>query len=168
MRSRHGKSKQLGGSIAPVLETLPISELPKGKKGDLVPPALPQGLGIIPLPTDNALAPYLESALQWREAVAVDLATNVGGGVLSAMCGSLLDSSAHALCWSRYLSHQAALLDDASLGLQAAKFAETSSRLVRECWEYASKSADHRGDTSALDLRAKQIAFQQRLALVNK
>ncbi len=164
LRTRHGQSKK-SGAIAPVLETLPIEELPPGLKGDLVkPPTPPKGLGLVLLPKGNALRPYLKEALKWRQAVAIDLAANVGGGVLSAMCGSLLDSSANALAWSRYLGVQAALRDDDALAIQAGKFAEVSSRLVRECFEYAAREAMTREDESASELRAQQIAFQTNLA----
>jgi hypothetical protein len=118
----------------------------------------------VDLPLESRLRPYREHARQWRDAVLLDMATTIGGGHVGPMPASLLDSAAHALCWSRYLSDLAMAGDDPDLALRAGKHAETSSRLARECWEYVAREAVSRDTDDASELRASQADFQRALA----
>lgn len=189
LRRRHGTAAR-GAYVAPILETLPADELPAGVPGDPARSHDPQtgrfvpgntaaragglaraayarqaaGLGLAELPEASTLRPYREHARAWRDAVAADMAATVGGGLIGPMVGSLLDSAALSLMWSRHLSDAAMTSGDAALALAAGKHAETSSRLVREAWEYAAREAESRGTDDAAELRASQAAFQARLA----
>lgn len=198
LRSRHGLSLE-SGAIAPVLETLPVDELPAGIPAPpdaMAPPQrdsngrfLPgQGtrrlaaragrakaghqrmvakLGAVELPLESDLRPYREHARQWRDAVALDMAATVGGGVVGPMPHALLDSAAHALLWSRYLSDCAMSSGDSDLALKAGVHATTSSKLVREAWEYCAREAKHRVDDEGAALAAEQAAFQRALVVTS-
>lgn len=159
-------SEKHGAHIAPILEVLPIDELPDGIPAPPVQDRADNGqflpgntraaeggkakagyrryaarLGLATLPEGAALGAYRGHATEWRDAVAADLARTVGAGVVGPMASSFLDSAAHALMWSRYLGDQAMVTGDPDLAMVAGKHAETSSRLVREAWEYAAREA---------------------------
>jgi hypothetical protein len=123
-----------------------------------------RALGMARLPDGAVLAPYRKYAREWRDATAADIAATVGGGTLGPLVGSLLDSSALSLMWSRYLSDTAMTSCDPATALMASKHAEVSSRLVREAREYAALDAKAREDGGDGGLAAERAAFQKRLA----
>ncbi len=160
-----------------MLETLPVHKLPRGipftpgnasaRKGGLAKAGyrrVTASLGLAKLPDGSDLAPYRRHSKDWRDAVAGDMAKTIGGGVLGPMASSFLDSAAHALLWSRYLSDLALTTGDHELATKAAKHAEASSRLAREAWEYCAREGEARERLGDGGLAAERAAFQARLA----
>ena len=111
---------------------------------------LAASLGLSTLPSASVLARYKAGAESLRRATTTSLAKSVGGGEVGPLPGTLVASGSLALAWSRYFFDQAALLA-ASNPTQAATFAglgaklsESSSRLLREAFEYAAREAEIR------------------------
>lgn len=177
LRGRHGRARAFG--TAPVLEALPVDELPEGVPGDartespadrgaggrFVPgnssaarggkaragrTKLASSLGLSTLPNESALSRYKAGAESLRRATTASLAASVGGGEVGPLPGSLVASGSLALAWSRYFYDEAARLvttnpsQAATLAALGAKLSESSSRLLREAFEYAAREAEVR------------------------
>ena len=132
LRARHGKARQYG--TAPVLETLPVDELPvglpgdarvesptdRGERGRFAPgnalarrggkakggkSRLAQRLGLAgELPDDASFKPYHASAETFRRVTCTDLAATVGGGHCGPIPSSMVARAAAALAWSLYFN----------------------------------------------------------------
>lgn len=191
LRTRHGTGREHG--IEPMLETLPVDELPEGVPAEPDPARPPEkdakgrflpgnrsssrggkakagyrriaaDLGGIELPESSPLRPYRTWAREWRDSTAARFATKIGGGQVDDLSMSILDSAAHCLMWSRYLNDQAMLTADRDLAQEATKQAVEASRLARQAWEYCAKGATDPDDDEAATLAAAQVEFQRRLA----
>jgi hypothetical protein len=146
LRRRHGNAARFG--TVPVLETLPVDELPVGMPADAreVSPTdrgergrfaqgnglasaggkakagksrLAQRLGLSgALDSDNPFRPYRASAETWRRVTCTSIAQTVGGGFCGPIPSSMVKNAALCLAWSQYYFDAAALADDVQRGSQ--------------------------------------------------
>lgn len=156
LRTRHGNARQYGDT--PILETLPIDELPEGVPADTrtTSPSdrgprgrfaagnalaalggrakagtskLARRLGLTVLPEDSAFRSYKSSAETFRRVTSASLAASVGGGYCGPIPSSMIASAALALAWSRYyLDAAATLLEVDPSG--AAKMVDQGTKLA--------------------------------------
>jgi hypothetical protein len=156
LRKPHGRQAQL--SDAPVIETLPIEELPAGVPAD----AGPSGQGgrgpggrfapgnaeaarggyakrgssrlaarlTLEKHPPAAVAPYMRSAVSFRAAACAELARTVGGGVCSAIPSSFAGSGALMLAWSRIGFDEAAKAMEAGDVARAMELASRATRMA--------------------------------------
>jgi hypothetical protein len=157
LRSRHGKARRFGA--APILETLPVDELPVGLPADTRPESpndrgeggrfapgnalavrggaakagksrLAQRLGLSDeLPDTSAFKPYKASAETFRRVTNAGLAASVGGGYCGPIPSSMVASAALALAWSRYFLDSAAKLAEVD-PVSAAKMVDQGTKLA--------------------------------------
>lgn len=156
LRTRHGNAARFG--TAPVLECLPVDELPvgvpddarvesptdRGDGGRFAPgnalarrggkakggkSRLAQRLGLAAdLPDDATFKRYRASAETFRRVTCASLASSVGGGYCGPIPSSMVGRAALALGWSHYYSDAAALAADQDAEA-AAKMVDRATRL---------------------------------------
>lgn len=126
---------------------------------------LAASLGLSTLPNESELARYKAGAESLRRATTASLAKSVGGGEVGPLPGTLVASGSLTLAWSRYFFDEAARLlatdpaRAATLAALGAKLSESSSRLLREAFEYASReSAIRKANTPPVDPLAGAMA----------
>jgi hypothetical protein len=137
LRTRHGNATRYGS--APILETLPVDELPagvpddarsenptdrgvggrfapgnalarRGGKAKAGESALAQRLGLAgELPDASTFKPYHARAVTFRRVTCAGLAASVGGGYVGPIPSSIVNRAALALAWSTYYYDLAAL-----------------------------------------------------------
>lgn len=138
LRARHGNAARFG--TTPVLETLPVDELPAGvpadaraespddrREGGRFAPGnglaalggrakggkarLSQRLGLVGhLPETNLFRPYRASAETWRRVTCTSIASSVGAGYCGPIPSSMVKNAALTLAWSQYFMDAAAVL----------------------------------------------------------
>jgi hypothetical protein len=185
LRSRHGNARNFGA--APILETLPVDELPEGvpaeRPAELPGDRGPNGqfaagnslaaqagaanrgkarlasrLGLRQLPETAVFKSYKNAAVSLRRTTCAELAKTVGGGACGPIPSSFVASAALALGWSRYFFDHAAESGETELVLAATKLAEASSSLLRQAHEYAAKEAKARPQMNSIDALKLRMA----------
>lgn len=172
----------------PVIEPLPVDELPTGEPAPAVVASRPTHDARGKFAPGNALAaaggraragktrladrlgltvpsevfaPYHRSAVSFRRAHCSALAATVGGGVCGPGPSAIVATAALQLAWSRCLSDRAAQTGDIDLALRASRLADASRQNLLAAHELCAREAAARPKPEAWRLALDALPVPQ-------